>query len=76
MPKLTEHPPLPLIEVSGSNAECGSTAGALSTDRIAHFLATYKRTFELCDISWPEAIKEASTHQSVIKELHHNYWKS
>ena len=68
MSQKIQYQPLPLIAVSGDNTACGITAGQLSSSRVSHSLATYKRTFELCNINWSEAIKKASVHIHVIKE--------
>ncbi len=68
MSQKTQHTPLPLVCVRGDNAACGTMTGQLSSERIQHSLATYKKTFELCDISWPDAIKKARVHENVLNK--------
>lgn len=68
MSQKIQHTPLPVVKVSGDYTTCGKLAGQLSSARVSHSLETYKRTFELCNISWPDAIKKASTHTGVIRK--------
>jgi len=69
MSKKISHAPVPQIAVNGDSKACGRMAGRLSRERIIKSLATYKRTFALCDISWPEAIQKARVHLPVIREI-------
>jgi len=60
--------PLPLIKAVGSNADIGKMAGLATANRTQHSLETYRNTFNLCDISWTDAIAKAKIHLEVIKE--------
>lgn len=64
-----QHNPLPVVAVEGDHRACGIKAGEQSRDRIIKSLATYKRMFALCDISWDEAVEKARVHLPVIKEF-------
>ncbi len=65
----SQHNPLPVIAVEGDHRACGIKAGEQSWDRIVRSLATYKRMFALCNISWDEAVEKARVHLPVIKEI-------
>lgn len=63
-----QHTALPLVKVQGDNTTSGKMAGALSSTRIAHSIETYKKTFDLCNIRWPDAINKAGRHKAVIQQ--------
>jgi len=58
--------PLPCVSVSGSALECGTSLGKATREQIEHSLHTYRRIFELCDISWSAAIEKAAGCREVV----------
>ena len=64
-----EYPPIPKVAADGDFSSCGIMTAQASSKRIARSLATYKRIFALCDISWHMAIQKAQLHLPVIKDF-------
>lgn len=60
--------PLPTVETSGDAIACGRVTGAASKSRITHSLATYKKTFSLCDISWQQATEKAASYRDIVHQ--------
>ncbi len=58
---------LPFIDVAGDPYTRGVQIGQASKRQIAHSLSVYRQTFELCDISWQQALSMASNYQTLIE---------
>jgi len=69
MAPLKHHNPLPKVVVTGDFSSCGTMTAQACSERIEKSLATYKKIFALCDISWQNAIQQAQLHLPVIKEF-------
>jgi len=55
------------IEVEGSPHTRGIQIGQSTKEKIAHSLSVYRQTFELCNITWPQALNIASRYQELVK---------
>ena len=60
--------PLPHVSLSGTPREYGVALGKATRSRIEHSLKTYRRTFELCDISWQEATDKATGYRRIVEQ--------
>lgn len=56
------------IRVKGSAQERGQQYGEQASDLIGKSLATYRSMFEICDISWQDAINKASLCRDAVEQ--------
>jgi len=63
---------LQFIDVEGDPYTCGVQIGQASKKQIAHSLSVYQQTFELCDISWQQALTKASGYRELIESNYPN----
>ena len=60
--------PIPLVCTHGDARQCGTVVGTGSGEKILHSLKIYRRIFELCDISWNEAIEKSAAYRPIVQQ--------
>jgi len=58
------------IDVEGDAHTRGVQVGQASKHQIAHSLSVYRKTFELCDITWEQAIEKASHYKALVESAY------
>ena len=60
--------PIPSISTHGNPQQCGNIVGRATQAQTLHSLKTYRKIFELCDISWNEAIEKSANYRPIVKQ--------